>query len=109
MCLFTTAPYVRPALGPGPDPAPSERNALRARERTVSEECDDSSASAVSRLEERRRRMAAGFSEWKVNRQYSENERVVHLGKQYRCLVAHKSNSASNPKTTVKTWQAYTG
>ncbi|MGW0391094.1 carbohydrate-binding protein [Streptomyces sp. NPDC003042] len=53
--------------------------------------------------------MAAGFSEWKVNRQYSENERVVHSGKQYRCLVTHKSNSASNPTTTVKMWQPYTG
>lgn len=53
--------------------------------------------------------MAAGFSEWKVNRQYAENDRVVHLGQQYRCLSAHKSNSASNPKTTVKLWQKYTG
>ncbi|AWZ08545.1 hypothetical protein DRB96_19325 [Streptomyces sp. ICC1] len=53
--------------------------------------------------------MAAGFSEWKVNRQYSENERVVYFGKQYRCLVTHKSNSASNPKTTVKMWQPYAG
>ncbi|GGX12204.1 carbohydrate-binding protein [Streptomyces chryseus] len=49
--------------------------------------------------------MAAGFSEWKVNRRYSVNDRVAHLGKQYRCLVSHTSNSASNPKTTVKTWQ----
>lgn len=53
--------------------------------------------------------MAAGFSEWKVNRQYAQNDRVVHLGQQYRCLSAHKSNSASNPKTTVKVWQKYTG
>lgn len=53
--------------------------------------------------------MAAGFSEWKVNRQYSENDRVVHLGKQYRCLVTHKSNSATGPATTVKMWQPYSG
>ncbi|WP_330301346.1 carbohydrate-binding protein [Streptomyces sp. NBC_00503] len=51
--------------------------------------------------------MAAGFSEWKVNREYSANDRVSYQGKQYRCLVAHKSNSASNPKTTVKVWQRY--
>ncbi|MFC9243817.1 carbohydrate-binding protein [Streptomyces sp. NPDC057136] len=49
--------------------------------------------------------MAAGFSEWKVNRQYSANDRVTYLGKQYRCSVTHKSNSASNPKTAVKVWQ----
>ncbi|CAM5646420.1 hypothetical protein SAVIM338S_06405 [Streptomyces avidinii] len=53
--------------------------------------------------------MAAGFSEWKVNRNYSENDRVVHFGKQYRCLATHKSNSASNPATTVKMWQPYAG
>ncbi|MFD3330269.1 carbohydrate-binding protein [Streptomyces sp. NPDC058611] len=53
--------------------------------------------------------MAAGFSDWKVNRQYAENDRVVHLGQQYRCLAPHKSNSASNPKTTVKLWRKYTG
>ncbi|MGW0548022.1 carbohydrate-binding protein [Streptomyces altiplanensis] len=51
--------------------------------------------------------MAAGFSEWKVNRQYAANDRVAHLGKQYRCLVAHRSNSASNPKTAVTMWQKY--
>ncbi|MFE2286532.1 carbohydrate-binding protein [Streptomyces sp. NPDC059443] len=51
--------------------------------------------------------MAAGFSEWKVNREYSANDRVSYQGKQYRCLVGHKSNSASNPKTTVKVWQRY--
>ncbi|MET9508994.1 carbohydrate-binding protein [Streptomyces flavidovirens] len=49
--------------------------------------------------------MAAGFSEWKVNRQYAANDRVAYLGKQYRCLVTHTSNSASNPKTTVKMWR----
>lgn len=51
--------------------------------------------------------MAAGFSEWKVNREYSANDRVSYQGKQYRCLVTHKSNSASNPKTTVRVWQRY--
>ncbi|WP_374196998.1 carbohydrate-binding protein [Streptomyces sp. ISL-100] len=52
--------------------------------------------------------MAAGFSEWKVNRQYSANDRAAYLGKQYRCLVTHKSNSACNPKTATKMWQQYT-
>ncbi|MFJ3707344.1 MULTISPECIES: carbohydrate-binding protein [unclassified Streptomyces] len=49
--------------------------------------------------------MAAGFSAWKVNRQYAVNDRAAYLGKQYRCLVAHTSNSASNPKTAVKMWR----
>lgn len=49
--------------------------------------------------------MAAGFSEWKVNRRYTANDRVAHLGKQYRCLVTHTSNSASNPRTTVRMWR----
>ncbi|WP_411103050.1 carbohydrate-binding protein [Streptomyces sp. cmx-4-9] len=51
--------------------------------------------------------MAAGFSDWKVNRQYAENDRVSYQGKQYRCLQANKSNSASNPKTAVKLWRSY--
>ncbi|WP_443041639.1 carbohydrate-binding protein [Streptomyces sp. B21-083] len=55
-----------------------------------------------------RHHMAAGFSEWKVNRQYSVNDRAAYLGKQYRCLVTHKSNSACNPKAAVTMWQKYT-
>ncbi|GAA1376486.1 carbohydrate-binding protein [Streptomyces beijiangensis] len=52
--------------------------------------------------------MAAGFSDWKVNRQYSVNDCVAYSGKQYRCLKTHKSNSASNPKTSAAMWQKYT-
>ncbi|WP_434588741.1 carbohydrate-binding protein [Streptomyces sp. A5-4] len=49
--------------------------------------------------------MAAGFSDWKVNKQYSESDRVAYRGKQYRCVAPHKSNSANNPKTAVTLWR----
>ncbi|MFI9102257.1 MULTISPECIES: carbohydrate-binding protein [Streptomyces] len=51
--------------------------------------------------------MAAGFSDWKVKKQYSENDRVSYLGKEYRCLATHTSNSAWNPKAAVTKWQEY--
>jgi chitodextrinase len=51
--------------------------------------------------------MAAGFSAWKVNQQYAVNDRTALNGKHYLCLVAHKSNSANNPKGAVKFWKRY--
>ncbi|MFJ6698004.1 carbohydrate-binding protein [Streptomyces sp. NPDC091272] len=51
--------------------------------------------------------MAAGFSAWKVNQQYAVNDRTALNGKHYLCLVAHKSNSANNPKGATKIWKRY--